>query len=218
MTVRDLLYKILEYNYLWVLPQNINSKPAKVRLSQIEILLDAFGLSKKYVNSLILHLKYITNKEELDRGKHLNSLSNIQYVTYGEFLKDREKGANKEIADIALTKIKEIYPDVPERFISKKAVDVSWMFNNLFHFREAIYKMSYPNGGMLEGFEVGFLYSLHLQKQLQEVIKNNLSDIDEALCLILDPQKRVFTNEEINYTEVDLEKIDLEWNMSNDNW
>ena len=68
MTVRDLLYKILEYNYLWVLPQNINSKPAKVRLSQIEILLDAFGLSKKYVNPLMLHLKYITNKEKLFRS------------------------------------------------------------------------------------------------------------------------------------------------------
>ena len=51
---------------------------------------------------------------------------------------------------------------------------------------------------MFEGFEVGLLYRLHLQKQLQEVTKNNLSDIDEALCLILDPQKRVFTNEEIN--------------------
>ena len=57
MTAKDLLLKILDYQYLWILPQNKNSKPAKLRLEQIESLLDAFGLTKKYVNPLV-QIKY----------------------------------------------------------------------------------------------------------------------------------------------------------------
>ena len=74
MTAKALLYKILDFQYLWTLPQNKNSKPAKVRLEQIDSLLDAFGLSKKYVNPLV-QIKYsITGKkEELNRARHLKN-------------------------------------------------------------------------------------------------------------------------------------------------
>ena len=57
MTAKDLLYKILDYHYLWTLPQNRKSKPAKLRYQQIETLLDAFGLTKKKVNPLV-QIKY----------------------------------------------------------------------------------------------------------------------------------------------------------------
>lgn len=48
--------------------------------------------------------------------------------------------------------------------------------------------MTYPNGGMLEGFSAGLQYSFYLQHQLKEIINNNVSEIDETLWLILDPK------------------------------
>lgn len=215
MTAKDLLYKILDYNYLWNRPDRINSKPSKVRLSQIEILLEAFGLTKKYVNPLI-QIKYsiVGNKEKVDRIKHLNQLTNLEYLMQGEFLFDRETDLNKELEERAMTKVKDIFSDLPEDFF-KKRVDIGWMFNDLLRFRQEIYNLTYPTGGMLEGFSIGLHYSQYLQKELKDIIKSNLSDIDDTLCLILDPKKRVFKNEEIDYAEVDLKSIDLEWRMEN---
>jgi hypothetical protein len=215
MTVKDLLYKILEYNYLWASEYHINSKPAKMRLSQIEVLLEAFGLTKTYVNPLMLHLKYVRDNEKFERGQYLNKLTNLEYVIQGEFLTDRPKGANKELSEIALSKIKEIYPDLPDSIISRGPVDIRWMFNNLLIFRQEIYKIAYPNGGMSEGFSVGLYYSFYLQKRLKEMIIENIDEIDKTLCLILDPQKREFTNKEINYVEIDLEAIDREYMIEN---
>jgi hypothetical protein len=132
----------------------------------------------------------------------------------GEFLKDREFEKNKEMADRVISKMLELDPGA-EYYILRKPVDIGWLFNNLLHFRQDVFKVTYPNKGMDEGYSAGLYYSFYLQGQLKEIIKNNLSEIDETLWLILDPEKRDLGKAEINYPEADLDRIDLEWAMEN---
>ena len=219
MTAKDLLHKILDYNYLWCRSDLLNDKPSVLRREQIESLQEAFGLTKKYVNPLV-QIKYsiVGKKGELSRAKQLNKLTNMQYLMQGEFLRDRPYEENKELAERATNKIKELYEHVPEDRMNRP-VDIGWMFNNLWNFRQEIYKVAYPNEGMLEGFSVGLIYSKYLQSELKKLIKNNLDDIDDTLWLILDPQKREIDIEELksrfNYPDVDLDKIDLNWRIDN---
>ena len=217
MTARDLLITVLDYHYLWTLPQRVNSKPAKIRKKQIESLQEAFGLSKKYVNPLV-QIKYsiVGSREKLDRAKHLNSLTTIEYLTRGEFLHDRPLEKNKEIEERVIAMIKQLYPLAPEDRTSRP-IDIGWMFNNLFSFRQEIYKVTYPNAGMLEGFSSGLLYSQYLQQKLKKVINNNLEEIDDTLWIILDPERRNLDKRELvekyDYPDEDLVEIDLEWRV-----
>ena len=219
MTAKDLLHKILDYKYLWSSPDRINEKPSRLRIAQIDSLQDAFGLSKKYVNPLV-QIKYWTGgqKEKLTRSKHLNKLSNLDYLLKGEFLHDRPVDNNKELSQISTKRIKELFKSLPDEWINKP-VDFGWMFNDLFNFRLAIYKVAYPSEGMLEGFSVGLHYSKYLKSEIKKTINNNLGQIDDTLWMILDPEKKdieinVLENE-YNYKNNDLEKIDLEWRTDN---
>ena len=219
MTAKDLLHKLLDYNYLWSRTDLINDKPSVIRRQQLESLLDAFELSKKYVNPLVQIKYYIVGeKEKSSRAKHLNKLTNIQYLQSGEFLHDRPYEENQELSDKATAKIKELYQHISEDYM-ERPVDIGWMFNSLLNFRQEIYKIAYPDGGMLEGFSVGLIYSQYLQGELKNLIKNNLEDIDNTLWLILDPKQREIDVEELkstfNYLDVDLDKIDLEWRIDN---
>ncbi len=219
MTAKDLLYKILDYHYLWTLPQNKKSKPAKLRYQQIETLLDAFGLTKKKVNPLV-QIKYTIagNKEGLDRARVLNKLTNLEYLLRGEFLHDREKDAHAELNKTIIETITTLYPIMTEH-INRRPVDIGWLFNNLLHFRQEVYNLTYPNGGMLEGFSAGLHYSFYLQDKLKALITDNLNEIDETLWLILDPTKRDLEMHTLvskyNYVDHNFNAIDLEWRMEN---
>ncbi len=215
MTAKDLLNKVLDYNYLWSSTDRKNSKPAKIRFSQIEALQEAFGLTKKYVNPLVqIKYSFAGEKEKLDRSRQLNKLTNLEYLLQGEFLYDREKDTNAELNAKIISTVTSLFPDLTE-FINQRPVDIGWLFNDLINFRQEIHKLTYPSGGMLEGFSTGLHYSFYLQEKLKKTIKNNLSEIDETLCLILDPTKKTVDKDEINYPEADLEDIDLEWRMEN---
>ncbi len=219
MTTKDLLYKILDYLYLWSPPHIKNSRPAKLRLEQIELLLDAFELSKKYVNPLV-QIKYSISgdKQSLDRARHLNKLTSLEYLLNGEFLHDREKDANVELSKKIVETITSMYPAMTEK-INRQPVDIGWLFNNLLNFRLEVYKLTYPNGGMLEGFSAGLHYSFYLQHKLNALITDNLNEIDETLWLILDPTKRDIEMETLvskfKYVDHDFKSIDLDWRIKN---
>lgn len=215
MTAKDLLYKILDYNYLWSLPNRIHSKPAMVRLSQIESLQNAFGLSKEYI-SPITQIKYaiVGDKHKLKRAQHLSNLTNLEYLLRGYFLYVRQEEANKELSEKVKTTLTSIDPGMAKH-INENPVDIKWLFDSLLHFRQEVYKLTYPNEGMLEGYSSGLHYSFYLQRRLKKTIQDNLSEMDETLWLILDPEKREISKEKINYPDVDLSSIDLEWSRRN---
>lgn len=197
------------------MPERKNSKPAKIRLSQIEVLQDALGLSKKYVNPLIqIKYSFAGEKQKLNRAKQLNKLTNLEYLLQGEFLFDREKDENLELQKKIITTITSLYPDM-EKYINFRSIDIHWLFNDLINFRQEVYRLTYPNEGMLEGFSAGLHYSFFLKANLKKIIKDNLPEIDETLWLILDPAKKVLNKAEINYPEADLEHIDSAWSMEN---
>ena len=181
MTAKDLLYKILDYRSMWESSHTKNSRPVIVRLEQIEALQEAFGLTKKYVNPFV-QIKYSIsgNKEKLDRSKQLNSLTNLQYLMHGEFIRDRQYELNQELTSKAFSTITSIYTDLPKA-ITERPIDISWMFNNLINFRQEVFKLAYPNSGMLEGFSIGVYYSFYLQENLKKLILENLNDIDDTL-------------------------------------
>jgi len=200
MTAKDLLRKVFDYQYLWALPQRLNSKPAMIRRAQIESLQMALGLSQKNFNS------------------DLKSLSAIEYLVRGQFLLDRPMEQNSEIADRVAFTIRQISPHSFE----EKTIDpgnIQWMFIDLLNFRFEIYKLTYPNSETVEVISPGLLYSQYLQHQIQEMIKNNLEEIDETLWILLDPERRTFSKqalvEDYAYPEEDLTKIDHEWRAGN---
>jgi len=218
MTAKDLLYKILDYNHSWTSPDRIDSNPAMIRLSQIEKLLDVFGLTKKYVNPLI-QIKYFFNghTDHLNRARYLNKLTNLEYLSNGEFLNDRPIEANKELTEIVCSTIEQLFPNLSEN-IRNRPVDIKWLFTDLYNFRQEIHKYTCFKPEMLEGFSPGLHYSFHLQKKLTKLINDNIDEIDDTLWLILDPYQKDINMDDSDYPVADLGKIDLEWRMENNDY
>lgn len=93
--------------------------------------------------------------------------------------------------------------------------DIRWLFNDLLNYRQKIYEVTYPFGGMLEGFSAGLHYGKHLQHGLSVIIEKNIADIDGTLALILDPEMRQLNAPPSDYPDVDLDSIDNDWLMEN---
>ncbi|GGH70336.1 hypothetical protein HNQ91_002994 [Filimonas zeae] len=211
MNAKDLLNKYLDYNHLWASPERINTKPANIRRLQIEALQKAFKLTKDNVNPLIQTV-YSSEKHRLNRTQYLSQLTNLQYLLQGEFLHDRNEEANKELLDRITSKISSLYPGVSDSILYKTG-HIHWLFNNLLNFRKEVFKITSSGSGMSEGFSSGLQYSYYLQAKLKESISDNLTEIDDTLWLILDPARREVRIDEINYPDVDLASIDMEWKM-----
>lgn len=214
MNAKDLLNKYLDYNHLWASPERINTKPANIRRLQIEALQKAFKLTKDNVNPLIQTV-YSSEKHRLNRTQYLSQLTNLQYLLQGEFLRDRNEEANKELLDRITSKISSLYPGVSDSILYKTG-HIHWLFNNLLNFRKEVFKITSSGSGMSEGFSSGLQYSYYLQAKLKESISDNLTEIDDTLWLILDPARREVRIDEINYPDVDLASIDMEWKMEGD--
>lgn len=214
ITARDLLYKILDYGHVWSAPERSDSKPAQVRISQIEFLAEAFALSKKSVSPLTMIKRIVAGKEaEISRLDYLKEYTDYQYLYTGQFIRDKPIALYKELHDKVLAFTLEHYAGLPEKYL--KRFDLQWMFQHLISFRQDIYNVTYPAAGMLEGFSTALAYGWELQGALKSVIKDNLSEIDDTLWTILDPEKRILDKALINYVEEDLDSIDLDWRMEN---
>lgn len=208
ITAKDLLLKLLDYECRWTLPHNISSKPATIRLQQMEHLQEVFGLTKNYVNPLIntyydIHGKY--------RVEYLSGITNLQYVQSGEFLKDRDESANQEVLEKAISVIRPLYPTAPTEYFYRRGGDIGNLFSELLEFRKEIYKLTHPEQPLRSGFSVGALYSNYLKDEVRQTVINSITEIDYILALILDPQKRIFAHKEIGLEELNMEQIDLEW-------
>jgi hypothetical protein len=215
MTAIDLLHKILDYYRFWNSPENVNSKPSQSRMLQIETLLKGFGISKSNLNPGYKMLYSFSGEEKtLTRAEFIKTQTNLSYFSSGEFINDRPKDDYSHLLLQITSVIKTIHPEW-SNLIDEKPVNLSWLFSNLLQFRQGIYNIAYPDGGMLEGFSTGLEYSFYLQKKFKEIILSNLSEIDETLSLLIDPGEKNINKEDIDYPELDLETIDRNWRMEN---
>jgi hypothetical protein len=219
MTAKDLLHKLLEYRTDWTARDRIQSKPATIRLAQLEALQEAFGLTKHHVNLLVrVKYKLAGKRSELDRAQYLNGLTNLDYVVQGEFLRDRPAECYRELAELAKARVHELYQSAPADRMARP-VEISWLYNYLLRYRQDLYAVTQIESGMLEGFAVGLLYGQDLVNTVKRTIQQSTTEIDEVLWAILDPSKRVVAMDQLvrtyHYPDVDLDGIDLEWRMEN---
>lgn len=163
MTAKDLLYKILDYRYLWILPQNRGSKPATLRLEQIESLLEAFGLTKKSANPFLQKdYSMLGVKQKLGSESYLNETVSLDYLVSGYVLRDRDNDEHTELSRKVIETIAALYPEM-EDYINQRPINIQWLFSDLLSFRQEVYQLTYPNGGMLEGFSAGLHYSFYFR-------------------------------------------------------
>jgi hypothetical protein len=64
---------------------------------------------------------------------------------------------------------------------------------------------------MSEEFSIEDDFGLHLRKKFKESMSNNFSEVDEILCVLIDPEKRAFKEDEIGYQSHNIEVLDKEW-------
>ncbi|MCF6407219.1 hypothetical protein L3C95_30260 [Chitinophaga filiformis] len=203
MTIKDLLYKVLDYRYEWAAKELNNSEPARIRIAQIKALAQAFGLFSNEDAKKFAKDDYVTNAKV------------IEYIVVGHFLHVQSfEKVHPLVKEKILAFTKQHYPSVhdarPLRF-----GDIRWLFNDLFIYRQKLYEVTYPFGGMLEGFSAGLYYGRSLQHELNDIIEKNISEIDETLAMILDPEMRQLDALPQGYPDADLDSIDHDWLMEN---
>jgi hypothetical protein len=214
MTAKDLLHKYLNYAYLWRM--HTEDEPSKIRLQQLNILLEVFNISKKNAQSSTV--RYITSdsSKSKTREQHIAELTELEYFERGDFLHDRPYDTNKEVVNKATSAVGEIEKHSIEGH--KNQIHISWLFSDLLNYRKDAYRFAYPPGGMLEGHSVGLYYSFYLQHKLASSMQPGIDEIDEVLWLLIDPQKRDIPLAELisrfNYPDADLDKLDLDWRIA----
>ncbi len=211
MTAQDYLYKLLAYRHEWAKHTVAQSKPALLRVAQLESLQAAFGLSKPPATALGSH-----GASRHERAYHLNTISALDYVVLGEFLRDRPEDLYRPLIERARTAVCAAFGLSPDDRLTRRS-HLGWLFNYLFHYRQSLYNLSQPELGMLEGFALGLHYGQLLANQVKGAIQTSTAELDAVLWELLDPAQQDIPvaelSERYGYRELDFEAIDLAWRM-----
>ena len=227
LTARDLLYKALDYDGFWNTSKRIkNSPPSKSRKSQLDKLLKVFGITKSNVRAqtqipreegeedvtVLAFYSTSGSPKSMSRIEYIKSLTNFQYFSRGEFIADIDVAEYHELEGQIISTAQPIFPE-QSKIISTGQVNLVLLFSGLYNFRLSIYHMFKYNFGKKTTYKFSLEddYSLHLRMNFIKSMTDNLSEVDEVLCMLIDPKKRTFSEEEIEYPDVDLEALDEEW-------
>lgn len=226
LTSKDLLYKALDYDGFWNTSKRMkDSKPSKSRKAQLDKLFNGFGITKKNARvqsqvprevntNLTVRTVYSTsrNPKSMSRIEYIKTLTDFQYFTQGEFIADIDRAKYQNSIEQIISTTKTIFPE-RLKIIEKGPINLVRLFSNLYNFRLSVYHMfKYSfSQKMSEKFSIEDDYSLYLRKKFMESMANNLSEVDEVLCMLIDPGKRKLKEDEINYPHFDLKAIDEEW-------
>ncbi len=226
-TSKDLLYKVLDYDGLWnTSKQMLISRPSQIRLLQIEKLFAGFGIAKTNARSgsqIKEAHRYETvysisgHLESMDRFTYLKSLTDVQYFTTGEFISDLPTEIYHDLTERIISTSKTIFPDQAET-IDKESVRLNHLFSDLYGFRLSLYHLTNAFARKrINTFSPGDDYALYLRNRFFASLQINLSEIDEILCTLIDPEKKSLREEDINYPEDDLKAIDDNWQKQRKN-
>jgi len=148
----------------------------------------------------------------LDRLAYIKTLTNFNYFNSGEFISDYDEDRYMSLLAQVVPAAKEIFPE-QAALMGNEPINLTMLFRNIYIFR---YQMHLHFNFSLsmhadQKFSMEQDYSLHVRKKFVERMKDNLVELDDMLCLYIDPEKRVFDANEIGYSEFDFDVIDEEW-------
>ena len=228
LTAKNLLYKALDYDGIWNSSKRMrDSEPSKARKLQLDSLLHAFQISKKNAKStsqvpdrtsnknIITKTFYATskNRNSLERAAYIKTLSDFKYFTYGEFIADIDRAKYQDSLTHIVSVVKNIFPHETKN-IELNSINLARLFHNLYSFRHIAYntfESSFLKPTRIHDFLIEEEYSRFLKQEFIRKAVNNFTEMDELLCVLIDPENKSFTEAEIKYPEFDLEAIDLSW-------
>jgi hypothetical protein len=226
LTSKDLLYKALDYDGFWNTSKHMtNSKPSQARKLQLQKLLASFNILKKNVKAETQSPRNVTNSRKIitvytvsgstksmNRLEYIKTLTDFKYFSSGEFIADVDRAKYKTFLKQIVAKAKQFFPEHSE-LIDTEPINLVHLFSNLYNFRLSVYHIfNYSfDTKMQEKFSVADDYSLYLRKKFMKSMNDNLSEVDKLLCILIDPSKRKFAEDEIAYPSYDLKALDKEW-------
>jgi hypothetical protein len=226
LTAKNLLYKSLDYDMYWKsLKRRKDSQSSKSRKLQLDLLLKAFGISKKNARALSQVPQTENNDVRVEsvygrsgrpdiigRIKYIKTLTDLQYFTEGEFIADTDVARYQDLAAQIILTTKTICPE--NALISEQhPLNLVRLFSYLYNFRRSInyfygYEFIKKKTGI---YPIEDEYGFYLKNKFLKSMVGDLAEIDEFLCLLIDPEKRSFKEQDIVYPDFDLEAIDLEY-------
>ena len=228
LTSKDLLQKALDYDMFWNGSKKMrDSIPAKARKSQIDALLKGFGISRKNARSLsqvpsegkanmTCETIYGNNRRKKSMGRldHIKTLTDVEYLSSGEFLADRERSIYQSIIDQITASNKSFFPEQAVVLEGRAGiVNLVRLFANLYRFRLSIRQLHhYPfTEKPSKESSPDDNYSRYLKEPFINSLETNLTEIDNLLCFFIDPEKRTLLEDEIEYPYFDLDNLDADW-------
>lgn len=231
LTAKELLYKALDYDGFWNSSKRMrDSESSKARKLQLDSLLQAFQISKKNAKNtsqvpartdninIVIKSFYGTSKNRisLERLDYIKTISDFQYLIYGEFVADKDRELYQDTLTHIVSLVKTIFPHETKNN-EQDSINLVRLFQNLYSFRHMAYntfEASFLKSFRTQDFSIEEEYSYFIKQEFVNKIPCNFTEIDELLCVLIDPEKRSFTASEINYPEFDLDAIDLNWQKS----
>lgn len=200
MTANEFLKKYFEYKCYWSVRHGTNNKPAEIRRKQLLSVMTAFEISPVSEN--------ITDANKtfsfFEKGMFLKGKNNEKRYTELE-----EKII--EFADKIIDKRYSLNEDW------KKNISYQYVFKELLSFRKEIESLYVSKGGIrLEGFgSISEHFSKYQKGKILKALKTEITEVDNVLCLLIDPEKRNFSisvlEEKYGYPKEDLSKISTDW-------
>ncbi len=226
LTSKDLLYKALDYDGFWNGSKKMrDSIPSECRKLQLDKLLEAFGITKKNAKAATqaphnlpeghtAEMIYAVSgsSKSMNRLEYIKTLADFKYFSSGEFLADADRAKYQPLIAQIIATATTIFP-AQSTLIDKEPVNLVQLFWNVYNFRLSVYHMfhySFSKKASAE-FSLEDDYSLHLRKDFIKAMNNNLSEADELLCMLIDPEKRSFKEDEIAFPVYDFTAIDAAW-------
>ena len=228
LTAKDLLLKTLDYDGYWNTSKQMeNSKPAKARKLELDILLDGFGITTKNAHALsqastvnidnstrrrVTVYSSSNSSKGMNRLEYIDTLTTFQYFTSGEFIADFDRTRYKNLIEHIVSTMKTIFPEQVAT-IDKEPLNLVHVFSTLYNFRMHIYQMTKYifSKKMHLAFVTEDDFCLHIRKNYMTAMENNLTEVEELLSLLINPEGKELEEQEIGFPSFDIEALDEEW-------
>jgi hypothetical protein len=208
-TAHLLLQKIIEFAAMtpdkkdWHYEAIRHNPPRAIRYRQIEALMKAFLLDDGGQDlALITRSRY---REGHDTIIEAFLSGNFIYVrneeTYAQLWEQMMQYVAKEENGLSETRDPSI-------------AQLAFIFPKMMDYRQQLYEVMTFNSGWLEAGFASARYSIYITDAINKNLEGKEQELDQALCLFIDPKLRSYTMEELvqkfNYPTENLQEIDMD--------